>query len=158
LREYIKTPQEFDLSRSEIESQPARVYTLQVALYKRKSGVRWFLSRFWSPNHMQRRGVYRTVPKNLQLFGGGDVDSKGDPLYAVWNTVKKRKMACVRYGIYESVADADQDQRILERHLGLRLQVLPCQLTKNLINKLWFIPDERYADDLDEIINHYVRR
>jgi hypothetical protein len=125
-RRDIKALQELGLTTNQIESQPGRLYTLQLAVYERKSGARWFLSRFWKPRRMQRLRVYERTPKHLQLFGGGDVDSKDDPLYAVWAVVQKRKMVCVRYGIYESVTDANQDRKTLEKYLGLQLQVLAC--------------------------------
>jgi hypothetical protein len=38
------------------------------------------------------------------------------------------------------VADAHRDRRVLERHLGWRLQVLRRRLTEKLIDKVWIAP------------------
>lgn len=131
---------EFNLKPDQIEDQPTYVYTLHIASYKKQSSVISFINHFWLAKHLEQRHVYKNTPKRLRLFVYGEFSFKNDPLYSEQVVVRKQKFTRLSYGVYESKADANADKRILERQLGLTIQILRKSPTKELIRNVWLKP------------------
>ena len=127
---------------TQIEFQPDYVYAVRLASHENPRSVADFVERHWLRKQMKKRKVYETVPKDLRLDVGGEVTARSDPLYSVHAAVQGRKVARVCYGVYESVADAERDRRVLARHLGAGVKptLMRFHVTGELVERVWFAP------------------
>lgn len=131
------------LKHDDVKSQPDGAYTLQLATYQSSSSVSAFVKRYWLKQRMPARKIYKTVPKELRLYAGGEFDTREDPLYSIHVVTQGRKTSHLRYGIYENIADAKLDQQILQKHLarfGVQPVIRFVQVTGKLVERIWIAP------------------
>lgn len=126
------------LPEAAVQRQSTDVYTLQLASFKRESGVAGWLKNVWLKRHMEQRLIYARVPKSLRMFAESEGPHKTDPLYV--ESAPGRHAVRVLYGVYASAEDADADRRELEKRLGAHFLMRRRPLTNELILNLWFEP------------------
>jgi hypothetical protein len=123
------------LSAQQIERQPDHVYTLHVASFQNGNELRSFLRAQWIAKGAGRKGIYKNTPKGLTFSVSGDINTKNDYLYTRQAPSKGRTIS-LRYGVYESTADADADRKVLERTLGTKLRVMRERPTVELVRRV----------------------
>jgi hypothetical protein len=132
----------FGLTKQHVENQPAHAYTLQIATFQRPATVLSFLKQQWLGKGMNHSRVYKKTHKQLFFFASAENAFRSDPIYSEQVVVRGPKLTRICYGIYESKADANADQRILQRYLGLGIRVLRKQLTTEIVRRVVFEPIE----------------
>ncbi|MDQ3814296.1 MAG: hypothetical protein M3347_10140 [Armatimonadota bacterium] len=127
-----------NLSQEQIQRQPTYIYTIHILTYIKRSTLHQFVDEHWLRNNLHKHRVYKSQSKKFLLFiASGDVVAKSDPLYLQSVRFKGRKMTRLCYGIYENQDDANRDRRVLERHLGQRLNIIRSELSTEIIDGAW---------------------
>jgi len=124
----------------QVERQPSHVYTLHLASFRKRGSLLSFLKRQWLGKHLNRRRIYKTIPKELSFFTSGDIATRNDAVYSKRVVAREQRLTRLCYGVYESVADANADKRVLERYLKLRIRVIREQLTTEFIRRACYEP------------------
>ena len=126
------------LSPQAIRRQPIMVYTLQLHAFSREESLRRFLSAYpWQHKNTasEGTGIYGNTAKHFRFFYGDEsLRFKTDPLYLT----PANGFTRVRYGLYESLADARRDADAWKSRYGINPLVIRIPFTEALVgNVLW---------------------
>jgi hypothetical protein len=137
LKDRVTKLRALGLEPQQIQNLPIHLFTLSIAAFDQEQEVRSFLQRSWLLHRLPQRQIYRTVPKCLRLFAGGEFTTKSDPLYSWQEVTPGKKKIHLCYGVYASATDASKDGRLLTRCWNRAPEVRQTVPTTALIRRVW---------------------